>query len=333
MTSPDPMSREELLELAPLDAFGFLDEVESAMFNRAFHHAPASVQAEVRALQAQLAEQASFLSDEDPRPILRQKVIVRVAEEIEDAAERLKPLATIGSSLTGSLAGSVAGSLAGSSVGSAMQVAGTVLAAGAAAATPVRRAGADSIDLRQGDDRDGGDDSMRELVAEIRARAALAERDRSTPYWRAAAFFLAAGLVASLYFLGSTMRTAEEIARQASNRVISEQLREAVPDLTDFIFRDSLHRTLASADMAVDATATLIINPETRETLLMGFGLDPNRGPYILRSVDDQGNATVVSTFEADGPVSYAIASVPADFASRKFELLDGSGKVILRSA
>jgi hypothetical protein len=214
-----------------------------------------------------------------------------------------------------------------------MQVAGTVLAAGAAAATPVRRAGADSIDLRQGDDRDGGDDSMRELVAEIRARAALAERDRSTPYWRAAAFFLAAGLVASLYFLGSTMRTAEEIARQASNRVISEQLREAVPDLTDFIFRDSLHRTLASADMTVDATATLIINPETRETLLMGFGLDPSRGPYILRSVDDQGNATVVSTFEADGPVSYAIASVPADFASRKFELLDGSGKVILRSA
>ncbi len=318
MTSPDPMSREELLELAPLDAFGFLDEVESAMFNRAFHHAPASVQAEVRALQAQLAEQASFLSDEDPRPILRQKVIVRVAEEIEDAAERLKPLATIGSSLAGVVAGS----------STAVQVSGTLLAG-----SPARRGNGDGLETRPLDDRDGGDDSMRELVAEIRARAALAERDRSTPYWRAAAFFLAAGLVASLYFLGSTMRTAEEIARQASNRVISEQLREAVPDLTDFIFRDSLHRTLASADMAVDATATLIINPETRETLLMGFGLDPNRGPYILRSVDDQGNATVVSTFEADGPVSYAIASVPADFASRKFELLDGSGKVILRSA
>ncbi len=327
MTSPDPMSREELLELAPLDAFGFLDEVESAHFNRAFHHAPASVQAEVRALQAQLAEQANFLSDEDPRPILRQKVLVRVAEEIEEATERLKPLATIGATL-------VSAAAAGSSsiVSAGAPLTGTVLAASGAASG--RRSGAEfGADAGLSDGRDGSDDAMRELVAEIRARAALAERDRSTPYWRAAAFFLAAGLVASLYFLGSTMRTAEEIARQASNRVISEQLREAVPDLTDFIFRDSLHRTLVSVDMAVDATATLIINPETRETLLMGFGLDPSRGPYILRSVDDQGNATVVSTFEAEGPVSYAIANVPADFSSRKFELLDGSGKVILRSA
>jgi hypothetical protein len=332
------MSREELLELAPLDAFGFLDEVEAALFNRAFHHAPASVQAEVRALQAQLAEEAIFQGDEDPRPLLRQKVLIRVAEEIEDATERLKPLATIGGVVAAGagIAGiQVIGQTTQVPASAGMQVASAASttsgsASGLASGLAVSRRIAGDAGV---DDRDGGDDAMRELVAEIRARAALAERDRSTPYWRAAAFFLAAGLVASLYFLGSTMRTAEEIARQASNRVISEQLREAVPDLTDFIFRDSLHRTLASVDMAVDATATLIINPETRETLLMGFGLDPTRGPYILRSVDDQGNATVVSTFEAEGPVSYAIASVPADFASRKFELLDGSGKVILRSA
>lgn len=307
MTSPDPMSREELLELAPLDAFGLLDEFEAALFNRSFHHAPASVQAEIRAIQAQLAEEGSFLSNDDPRPLLRQKVLIRIADEVENTVEQLKPLATIG---------------------------GAALVASAGGATAVaHRVTAIELSDSRGESREGTDDTMRELVAEIRARASLNERDRSTPYWRAAAFFLAAGLVASLYFLGSTMRTAEEIAQLARNRVISEQLREAVPDLTDFIFRDSQHRTLASVDLSVDATATLIVNPETRETLLLGFGLDPRKGPYTLRSVDDQGNATVISSFQADGPVSYAIANVPSDFLTRKFELLDSSGKVILRSA
>lgn len=308
MTSPDPMSREELLELAPLDAFGLLDDFESALFNRSFHHAPASVQAEIVALQAQLAQEPVLLAADEPRPLLRQKVLIRIADEVEESAEQLKPLATIGSSHATAYANGVA------------------MQASAATTSIAHRVTAVEIPPSQ-------DETMRELVAEIRSRATIGERDRSTPYWRAAAFFLAAGLVASLYFLGSTMRTAERIAQLAQDRVISEQLREAVPDLTDFIFRDSQIRTMASVDLSVDATAMLIVNPETRETLLLGFGLDASKGLYTLRSVDDQGNATVISSFRADGPVSYASANVPADFLTRKFELLDSTGKVILRSA
>lgn len=307
MTSPDPMSREELLELAPLDVYGLLDEFEAALFNRSFHHAAPSVQAEIRALQAQLAEDPTFLAGDEPRPLLRQKVLVHVADAVEVAVEQLKPLATIGSPFGNGIA--------------------TMSAEGSAStATLANRAA--SIDIP-----DSQDETMRELVAEIRARASFGDRERSTPYWRAAAFFLAASLVVSLYFLGSTMRTAERIAEFAQNRVISEQLREAVPDLTDFIFRDSRNLTLASVDLSVDATAMMIVNPATRETLLLAFGLDPSKGLYTLRSVDEQGNATVIKSFGAEGPVSYASASLPADFLTRKFELLDSTGKVILRSA
>lgn len=310
MTSSDPMSREELLELAPLDAFGLLDDYETALFNRSFHHAPATVQAEIRALQAQLAEDPSFLSADMPRDLLRQKVLVRIAEEVEETAEQLKPLATIG------------GMAALAANGSATA---TATSTGLVATRP-----ADVIGV------DGGysqDDAMRELVAEIRARATATERDRSTPYWRAAAFFLAAGLVASLYFLGTTMRTAERIAQLAQERVISEQLREAVPDLNDFIFRDSDIRTLTSVDRSVDAAAFIFVNPESRATLFVAFGLHGDKGPYTLRSVDDQGNATVIKSFHCDGPASTATAMISPELMGRKFELLDGAGKVVLRSA
>ena len=43
MSVPNPMTREELLELSALDALGLLEEYEAALFTRSFHHAPAAV--------------------------------------------------------------------------------------------------------------------------------------------------------------------------------------------------------------------------------------------------------------------------------------------------
>ena len=45
------MTREELLELAALDAFGLLDDYEAALFTRSFHHAPVAVQDEIRSTE------------------------------------------------------------------------------------------------------------------------------------------------------------------------------------------------------------------------------------------------------------------------------------------
>ncbi len=299
MTSPEPMSREELLEMAPLDAFGLLDDFEAALFNRSFHHAPASVQAEIRSLQADLAESAAFVSPEEPRGLLRQKVLIRVAEEVEDAAEALKPLATIGSQQP-------------------------LVGSGASNAIAVRISSAPPSQ----------NETMRELVAEIRSRSSGGVRDRTTPYWRAAAFFLAAGLVASLYFLTSTMRTAERIAQLAQQQVLREQLRQLVPNLNDFVYRNSHIRSLTSADSAVNGAATLYVDRDNHRALIIALGLSDSKGPFTLRAVDDLNNATVIKTFPSSDPVcAIVIENIPDDMLVRKLELLDGAGNVILRTA
>jgi hypothetical protein len=282
--------------LAPLDAFGLLDDYEAALFNRAFHHAPASVQAEIRALQASLADEANFLAVEEPRPLLRQKVLLAVTEAIEAAEEDLKPLATIG---------------AGHGVVQAL------------ATRPVDAATTDAAA-----------DPMRELVAEIRSRASIPARERSAPYWRAAAFFLAAGLVVSLSSQLSTMRTAERIATLAQQELLRDDLRAMVPNLNDFLYGSSHIRSLTSSDTTVNAAATLYVDRDNRRALLMVLGLNASKGPFTLRSVDDRGNAEVIATFSTNQPVDGLFAeNIPDVMLSRKLELLDGEGRVILRTA
>ena len=101
MTSPTPpptppMSHEELMELAALDAFGLLDRYEAALYNRSFHHASAAVQDEIRQMQADLASDELLLPDVEPEAALRERVLKAVAKAIEADAERLAPLASIG---------------------------------------------------------------------------------------------------------------------------------------------------------------------------------------------------------------------------------------------
>jgi hypothetical protein len=324
MTSPNPMSRDELLEWAPLDAFGLLDEYEASLFERSFHHAAASVQAEIRKLQADLAEDASLLSGEEPRSLLRQKVLVAVQEEIEAATEYTQPLAQIGlnqSTLNPTTIAQPAAALAGSAAGSG-SVRSMLMAAGA-----LEGVGASG----------GQDDAMRELVAEIRARAAAGVKDRATPYWRAASFFLAASLVVSLYFLASTVKTAEMIATAVQKEVINDQVRALVPDLSDFAYRDSQIRGLATMDSSINAAAVIIVDAKNNRACLLGFGLSECKGPFTLRAVDDQGNARVIlNNIQASDPVSGHVAeALPSDvnMLACKIELLDGDGKVVLRTA
>ncbi len=103
MTSPKSMSIEELMELAALDAFGLLDEYETDLYSRSFHHAPASVQDEIVRIQAELAANESLLPIEMPDKDLRARVLEAVARAIEEEdTATLAPLASIGGRLTSS---------------------------------------------------------------------------------------------------------------------------------------------------------------------------------------------------------------------------------------
>ena len=106
MTSPKSMSIEELMELAALDAFGLLDEYETDLYSRSFHHAPASVQDEIVRIQAELAANEALLPIETPDKDLRARVLKAVARAIEEedsaTLATLAPLASIGGRLTSS---------------------------------------------------------------------------------------------------------------------------------------------------------------------------------------------------------------------------------------
>ncbi len=96
MTSPEPMTRQALLELAALDALGLLDRYEAALYTRSFHYASAPVQDEIVRLQAEIVSDESLLPEEEPDGSLRERVLRKVAEAIEREASEFAPLATIG---------------------------------------------------------------------------------------------------------------------------------------------------------------------------------------------------------------------------------------------
>jgi hypothetical protein len=96
MTSPIPMTREELIELAALDAYGLLDDYEAALYTRSFHHAPAAVQDEILTLQAELAVSDVLEISDEPDGALRARVLAAVAGAIERESAGLGPLASIG---------------------------------------------------------------------------------------------------------------------------------------------------------------------------------------------------------------------------------------------
>lgn len=96
MTNPELLRREELIEQASLDALGLLDEFEAAHYARSFLAAPASVQEEIRALQASIVTDPQLLNDEEPPAGLRGRVLGAVQDAMEDEAAELQPIATIG---------------------------------------------------------------------------------------------------------------------------------------------------------------------------------------------------------------------------------------------
>ena len=96
MTSVEPMTRTELLELVSLDAMGLLDEVETALYTRCFHDAPVTVQDDVLRMQAEIASDLAMLPADEPAPTLRERVLKAVAAAIARRDARLGPVATIG---------------------------------------------------------------------------------------------------------------------------------------------------------------------------------------------------------------------------------------------
>lgn len=95
MSALPPMTTDELLELAPLDALGLLDEYDALLFSRAYHSASEPVRRRIRDLQAEVAGDPAILPDVELPEGMRQRVVAAVSREAEEASDA-RPLATIG---------------------------------------------------------------------------------------------------------------------------------------------------------------------------------------------------------------------------------------------
>lgn len=86
----------QLIELAVLDAHGLLEPIESDLFDRSFHDAPASIQDEIIQMQRAFALDESLLPSDKPPASLKKRVLRSVSEAADKEARRLAPLALIG---------------------------------------------------------------------------------------------------------------------------------------------------------------------------------------------------------------------------------------------
>lgn len=290
------MTREELLEIAPLDALGLLDEVEAAMFHRAFHQAPAAVQAEIIEVQAAFAAAEHFLAGEDPRPTLRKKVLISLEEAFEESAESLRPIAQIGSR--------------------------------AAVAPPATRGGDPEAEFRDPAQL-AAFRALMEEFAERNARAAA----RTTPFWRAAAFVLGTALVVSLYMLRQTNINSSQIAELVISQGIEQQVGGLVPRLASysasgdrtFAFRPSsaAHQGLASAVALVDSARGQVV--------VATFGLGRiATGTCTIQAVDRDGAVRDVATVEADRFLAGTAGSIPVEFRLEELRVLGPDGRIVL---
>ena len=96
MTTCEFPSRDELLELAPLEALGLLDEFEEHRFDQGFATATPAVQGEVRDLQAAVAAEFGSASQDVPDRALRYRVLAAISAAVESDNESLAPIAAIG---------------------------------------------------------------------------------------------------------------------------------------------------------------------------------------------------------------------------------------------
>ena len=96
MLLTEPISVDELRDLAILETLGLLEEVDEAKFERAFAGLSPDQQAELLDLQSAVAVEIAAAGDEEPDRALRYKVLARLASEIDQDASACGPIASIG---------------------------------------------------------------------------------------------------------------------------------------------------------------------------------------------------------------------------------------------
>ena len=263
----EPLPREELLELAAADAFGALDAVEQARFERAFALSAPSLQAEVRAVQDRVAQDPAFRSGDQPPASLRLKTLARVAAAIE--SEGVAPIAVIGPAHG-------AGHWGAGHWGAGRRGAG-------------RRA------------EPAVDSSRDALLREILARAEI-ERRPPQHLWRIAALFLFAALVVALFFNSEQRKISERLMDYVDGRMTETSVRALAQATESFDFTRARSLQVLDADGRASRTVHAYLDEVTREVCVVGFGVvDPGLSVRVLDGASGATHQLAASVVESRG--------------------------------
>ena len=268
----EPLPREELLELAAADAFGALDAVEQARFERAFALSAPSLQAEVRTVQDRVAQDPAFRSGDQPPASLRLKTLARVAAAIE--SEGVAPIAVIGPARGAGHWG--AGHWGAGHWGAGRRGAG-------------RRA------------EPAVDSSRDALLREILARAEI-ERRPPQHLWRIAALFLFAALVVALFFNSEQRKISERLMDYVDGRMTETSVRALAQATESFDFTRARSLQVLDADGRASRTVHAYLDEVTREVCVVGFGVvDPGLSVRVLDGASGATHQLAASVVESRG--------------------------------
>jgi hypothetical protein len=312
-----PPTRDELLELAELDALGALEPAEQARFERGLRDASPTLRAELHAIQDATVLDPIGLCDEEPEAGLKYKVMARIADAVTESEAELAPIASIGRPAPAQRA--------------SMPIAAPIMAPLAAPVAPLAPAADSSRDAEVLERVT----QAAEQSEQDRLRSML-ERARANGYLlRAACIALASCLVVAGYALVRQDSYAKQVTLAAISASSREDLKALLGPTIEPFLRDGVPATaLAGAVPASTGVVVLWADPASGHAFLALVGVDSTRSFELVARDATQGSgaSVIASGVKAHGPLSGMLLEKVGDLFGRVLELRDpGTGTVLYR--
>jgi hypothetical protein len=318
-----PPTRDELLELAELDALGALEPADQARFERGLRDASPALRAELHAIQDVAVLGPDALCDEEPEASLKYRVMARVANAVAESEAELAPIASIGRPAQVQRA-SVPGATGASSTPASPGTAAIV-----AAPAPSSR---DAEVLQRV--------TLATEQSETERLRSVLDRMRVKGYvLRAACIALASCLGVSGYALVRQASFGERVVLAAISSSSREDLKALLGPTIEPFLRDGVP-SAALAGTAPSSIGGVIVwyDPATGNAFIVTAGVDGSR-TFEVSAIDPSADATedaartvLVPDLMSHGPLSGRLLQSVPDLRGRVIEIRDpNTGAVLYR--
>jgi hypothetical protein len=321
-----PPTRDELLELAELDALGALDTVEQARFERGLRDASPALRAELHAIQDAAVLDPIGLCDEEPEAGLKYKVMARIADAVTESESELAPIASIGRPSAAPRPATIAAPIASPIVAPA-PLAPAALAAPLAPAASA--AAARDADVLERVTQAAGQTELERLRA-------MLDRARTHGYMlRAACIALASCLVVAGYALARQDTYAKQVTLAAISASSREDLKALLGPSVEPFLRDGVP-SAALAGTGPSSTGGVIFwyDPATSNAFIVMAGVDSSRTFEVSVSDPslDSARTALVRDLISHGPLGGRLLQSVPDLRGMMIELRDpNTGTVLYR--